>query len=117
MSSAPKMMLEKPPPFISNNDTISPKRRETWTLLGPFCRHFVNRWDWYAVQQPDGSYRGFHRPLRRSHVIRHLKGELTLGVYALDQSSCARWVCFDADDQAGWKGDCMRCMIGYGTTA
>jgi hypothetical protein len=59
---------------------------------------FVLRTDLYARQLDDGSYVCIQKPLTRWHMIAHLKGELTLGVYALDTSSQARFIVFDADD-------------------
>jgi hypothetical protein len=77
-------------------------RREREIGLGAFARRFVNRADWYALQQRDGSYVAVNRPLTLGLIQRHLAGELTLGVYALDAQSRALWVCFDADDRDGW---------------
>jgi hypothetical protein len=42
--------------------------------------------------------------LSRSGIVKeHLQGKLTLGTYALDQSSCARWLCLNADEPEQWE--------------
>lgn len=38
-----------------------------------------------------------HKPLRDYHLIAHLKGNLTLGAYLLNQDSRTRYIVFDAD--------------------
>ncbi|MBZ0285209.1 MAG: hypothetical protein K8L97_31030 [Anaerolineae bacterium] len=43
-------------------------------------------------------------PLTYSHIERHLLGNITLGAYALDAQSRAKWICLDADDAADWAG-------------
>jgi sulfur relay (sulfurtransferase) DsrC/TusE family protein len=62
---------------------------------------FINRADVYAVQQPDGTYRRVSGELTREHIRRHLRGEITLGLYATSQESFARWICFDFDGDDG----------------
>jgi len=65
---------------------------------------FVNRWDIHAIQRRDGSYVCVRQPLTHEMLWRHILGEVSLGVYALDQESRGRWSAFDADDDGGWKG-------------
>jgi hypothetical protein len=62
---------------------------------------FVNRTDAYAIQQADGTYRRVSGELTREHIRRHLRGEITLGVYATSQESLSRWICFDFDGDDG----------------
>jgi DNA-binding transcriptional ArsR family regulator len=62
---------------------------------------FINRADVYAVQQPDGTYRRVSGELTREHIRRHLRGQITLGLYAASQESLSRWVCFDFDNDDG----------------
>jgi len=42
-------------------------------------------------------------------VTAHLRGEITLGAYALDAESRTRWVCFDADAESQW--DQLRALV------
>jgi hypothetical protein len=59
---------------------------------------FLNRRDLYARQLEDGSYVCIRKPLTERHIIAHLKGDITLGAYSLDQDSLARFVTLDGDD-------------------
>lgn len=61
---------------------------------------FFQRRDLYARQLDDGRYVCIQRPLTINHILAHLRGDLTLGTYILDQRSQARFVIFDADDDA-----------------
>jgi predicted transcriptional regulator len=67
---------------------------------------FTSRPDVYAVQyrdtgEPEASrqykYRPIHEPVTVELIGRHLKGEITLGFYTLDQTSNVKWICFDLD--------------------
>ena len=68
---------------------------------------FVQRWDCYARQRRDGRYLCIHELLNVSHLFAHLRGEMTLGTYVLDQNSYTRFVVFDADDDPSWQ------QLGY----
>lgn len=67
------------------------------------AKRFVQRWDLYARQLDDGSYVCVHEPLNVGHLFDHLRGEITLGVYLLDQDSRARFAVLDADDAQAWE--------------
>lgn len=67
-----------------------------------FTRSFTNRQDCYPYQMPDGSYRTKYEKLTTNLLIRHIKGEITIGAYALDKDSQASWLCLDADDDEEW---------------
>jgi hypothetical protein len=67
------------------------------------AQRFVQRWDLYAHQIDDGSYVCIHEPLNVSHLFAHLRGEITLGAYLLDQDSRARFLVLDADDAQAWE--------------
>lgn len=82
------------------------QKHELEALIEAYGRRFVNRTDWYALQRENGAYTAFHRPLTPQMIVDHLRGKITLGVYALDQASRARWVCFDADEEAAWNRLC-----------
>ena len=66
------------------------------------AQRFVQRWDLHAHQLGDGSYVCVHEPLNVSHLFAHLRGEITLGAYLLDQESRARFLVLDADDAQAW---------------
>ncbi|MBN1536905.1 MAG: hypothetical protein JW908_09255 [Anaerolineales bacterium] len=63
---------------------------------------FIQRWDLYPLQLNDGSYVCIKKTLTMSHILSHLKGEITLGCYVLNEQSEARFIVFDADDQPTW---------------
>lgn len=65
------------------------------------AKRFVQRWDIYARQLNDGRYICVHEPLNVEHLCAHLRGEITLGAYCLDQKNKARFMVFDADDEEG----------------
>jgi hypothetical protein len=67
------------------------------------AQRFVQRWDLHARQLDDGSYVCVHQPLNVGHLLNHLRGEITLGAYLLDQESQARFVVLDADDAQAWE--------------
>ncbi len=77
--------------------TISPE------LAQAFAGTFIPRYDLYPVQRPDGSYVTLRRKLSLDLIISHLQGFITLGAYALDVESQARWVCLDADTPDQWQ--------------
>lgn len=64
---------------------------------------FIQRRDLYARQLEDGRYVAVYEPLEARHLIAHLRGELTLGAYALDAGSQGRFIVLDADDDPGWR--------------
>jgi hypothetical protein len=67
------------------------------------AQRFVQRWDLHAHQLDDGSYVCVHEPLNVGHLLDHLRGEITLGAYLLDEESRARFVVLDADDARSWE--------------
>ena len=67
------------------------------------AKRFVQRWDIYARQLDDGRYICVHEPLTVDQLFAHLRGEITLGAYLLDQKSQARFVVFDADEPQGFE--------------
>lgn len=72
--------------------------------LRAYAATFIPRWDCYSIQRPEGQYTAIKQPLTTAHVEAHFRGQITIGAYALDQSSQAQWVCFDADDEQEWSG-------------
>ena len=67
------------------------------------AQRFVQRWDLHAHQLDNGRYVCVHEPLNVSHLFAHLRGEITLGSYLLDQESRARFLVLDADDVQSWE--------------
>jgi hypothetical protein len=53
------------------------------------AQRFIQRWDLHAHQLDDGSYVCVHEQLDVGHLLAHLRGEITLGTYLLDQRSQA----------------------------
>jgi hypothetical protein len=64
---------------------------------------FVQRWDLYARQLDDGRYICTHESLQHEHLIAHIEGEITLGMYILNEDSLGRHLVFDADEAPGWR--------------
>lgn len=72
------------------------------SALDGYIATFVARRDLYAVQLADGRYASVKKHINRQLVDAHLRGNISLGVYALDADSQARWLCFDADTDERW---------------
>ena len=72
-------------------------------LLG-YIKTFIPRFDCYSVQTSDGHYTAIKQPLTIEQVERHLRGNITIGAYALDSQNLAKWICFDADEEHEWEG-------------
>jgi hypothetical protein len=64
---------------------------------------FVNRQDCFAVQTEAGQYYSVKDALTVHHIERHLKGEVTLGVYLLGQDTKAKYAVIDADDEENFE--------------
>jgi len=66
---------------------------------------FINRKDVYSVQQPSGAYFIQKHPLTIDLIKKHLKGEITLGTYALTPDNKVKWACvdIDTDEHEVWK--------------
>jgi len=76
--------------------------RELWPLAEIVAEQFINRWDLYPKQLDDGSYVTIHETLQEDLLLSHLRGEVTLGAYVLDEESQARFLVLDADEPADW---------------
>jgi len=70
-------------------------------LLPAWLALFANRAQPYARQQEDGSYRWVHAPCDVHALARHLAGEETIALAALDAGGRCRWACLDADGAEG----------------
>jgi len=82
--------------FFVNNPDLEP-------LATSLASTFFQRRDMFAKQLEDGSYICIRKPLEISHLVAHLKGDITLGTYVLDSSSQARFIMFDADDESQFE--------------
>ena len=67
------------------------------------AQRFVQRWDVYPKQLEDGSYVCIRGSLNVDHLYAHLRGEMTLGTYVLNQASQARLIVLDNDTEDGWS--------------
>lgn len=65
--------------------------------LNMLYKHFVNRYDDYAIQQDNGSYRRSDRPLDTYTLLQHLSGEITIGSYQISLDGKVKWICLDID--------------------
>jgi hypothetical protein len=72
---------------------------ELETLADGLGQTFIQRWDMYPRQMDNGSYICIKKPLTQNHLLLHLRGKITLGVYLLDQKSQSRFIVVDADDE------------------
>ena len=80
-----------------------PEQAVSPELARTFAEIFIPRYDMFPVQRPDGSYVTLKRKLSLDLIISHLQGFVTLGAYALDAESQARWICLDADTTDQWQ--------------
>ena len=73
-------------------------------IISAYAQTFLPRTDCFPIQTETGVYYTVKCPLTTTIVASHLRGAITLGAYALDLNSIARWICFDADTDDQWKG-------------
>ncbi|SRR5579875_207655 len=69
----------------------------TAEVVRGYASWFVHVWDYYAVQQADGSYRPSYTRLSLARLADHLLGRYTLGTYVLDAAATCTFAVFDAD--------------------
>ncbi len=79
-------------------------------IVHAFAETFISRWDCYPLQLEDGTYTQVQEALTYGHIFKHLTyGHLagytpfTIGAYALNEKSQAKWLCFDADTPEQWE--------------
>src|SRR3972149_6890888 len=70
-----------------------PKMELDRELVQAFATTFIPRFDLYPMQLPNGRYVCAKKHLDLSLVSLHLQGAPTLGAYALDPDSQAKWIC------------------------
>ncbi len=60
---------------------------------------FVQRFDSYAVQQPNGQYIRVQQPLTREILEQHREGKITIGAYQLDPQNMVKTLIWDLDPE------------------
>jgi len=87
------------------NQERKPPEQELEPLVNVLSEQFIQRWDMYPKQMTNGRYQyiAIHYPLTETHIARHLRGEITLGAYLLNEESKGRFLTFDADDEPDWR--------------
>lgn len=88
---------------------VMKQERQPYTELDPhlisaYAATFVPRTDVFPIQLPNGKYASVKKNLTTNLIAAHLTGGLTIGAYALDEQSHAKWICLDADTQELWTG-------------
>lgn len=73
-------------------------------IVAAYAATFIPRFDAYPIQLLNGRYISIKKQLNIEVVSAHLIGSITIGAYALDSESKARWLCFDADTEDQWQG-------------
>lgn len=58
---------------------------------------FVHRKDVFSTQQKSGAYFPTRRPITEEDIVKHLNGDITIGVYCLDIDNTIKWACVDID--------------------
>src|SRR5687768_10079548 len=79
------------------------EKNELYAMAEALAATFVNRQDSFAVQTKDGRYYSVKETLTTDHVVQHLKGQMTLGVYLLGLDGTAKFSVIDADDNEGFE--------------
>ena len=82
---------------MSRPETLT--SQELSTPVDILADRFIQRFDKYPRQAEDGSYFTVEKPLNRRLLYAHLRGEITLGTYLLDENSQGRFMVLDADDE------------------
>ena len=72
-------------------------------LIEAFAKTFIHRHDCYPKQLENGAYVSIKDEFTTDLIYAHFRGEITLGTYALDDESMARWICLDADELDQWQ--------------
>jgi hypothetical protein len=77
-------------PAMASPERLPVPDRELSRPALVLAQRFVQRWDLHARQLDHGSYVCVYEPLNVGHLLDHLRGEITLGAYLLDQDSQAK---------------------------
>ena len=79
------------------------KEKELNYYAEGLSKTFIQRSDLYALQMNDGRYLCIKKPYSTALFGHHLKGDLTLGAYVLNENNAARYLVFDADSEEELK--------------
>lgn len=96
-SETPENSLEGHTPHVKSRQ--SSVKDDNSSLERALIKLWVSRFDIHAIQQPEGGYFKVERPLTSHLINRHLHGEITMGVYQLNETSMVKWLCFDLDPE------------------
>ncbi len=86
-----------PPPEQRHKEALDPD------LTHIYAEAFFNTREHFAEQLTDGTYVARKYPLTEATIEQHLRGQRTIGVYALDGQNRAKWLCFDGDDEPSFQ--------------
>lgn len=93
-------------------------------LLDRYADLFVQRWDTYARQRERSrAYYRVRRPdgtpvaLTPATLVRHLAGEITVGLYSVDQRGLTRWSAIDSDEGLTPLVAIQEALVGRGVPA
>jgi len=79
------------------------ENNELYITAEGLTKTFVNRQDCFATQSESGQYYCVKDTLTVNHIMRHLKGEVTLGVYLLGLDGKTKFAVIDADDDENFE--------------
>ncbi len=73
-----------------------------WSSLLPHIkRFFVNRWNCYALQNPNNPllFPTIYEPLTDNIILKSLKGDITIGIHQISPENKIKWLCYDFDQK------------------
>lgn len=82
------------------------QQAEIYRVAEGLSKTFIQRWDCYPEQGEGGRYICHHEPLTMDQIVSHLRGEITLGAYVLDENNQAKFIVLDADDENEFEAVC-----------
>lgn len=88
---------------MAQNKEHLPAKEIAPELVESFITTFISRCDCYPQQLPDGSYVYIKQRLTTDLVMAHLRGNITIGAYALAADSTTQGLCLDADNDDQWQ--------------
>ena len=81
-----------------HNQTEQSATREVAETLARYRDLFVNRADTYARQRERSrQYYRVRQPLADQTLMQHLRGEITVGLYSIDEHGQTKWSAIDSD--------------------
>lgn len=90
--------------IVPNEQEPKPTDYELSPLAEVLARRFIQRWDCYPQQTGDGtSYYTTYESLNVGLLFAHLRMEITLGTYLLNEHSRGRFLVLDADNHRQWQ--------------